>query len=166
MNTLTEKLMDISYKTENNKFNYRVCAIIIHDNEILAMHDDRSPYYYLPGGRVKMGETAEDAVKRELFEELGISAKIVRPLWLDQAFFNEDVDKLDYHELCIYFLIDIKCTDLLSKGKTFSSKEGKRTHVFKWLSFESLKTEYFYPKFLKTEIYKLPDTFTIRTSNN
>ena len=25
-----------------------------------------------------MGETAEDAVKRELFEELGISAKIVR----------------------------------------------------------------------------------------
>ena len=166
MNTLTEKPMDISFEAENNKFNYRVCAIIIHDNKILAMHDDRSPYYYLPGGRVKMGETAEDAVKRELFEELGISAKIVRPLWLDQAFFNEDVDKLDYHELCIYFLIDIKCTDLLSKGKTFSSKEGKRTYAFKWLSFESLKTECFYPKFLKTEIYKLPDTFTIRTSNN
>lgn len=166
MDSLTGKPMDISFKTENIKFNYRACAIIIHDNKILAMHDDRSPYYYLPGGRVKMGETAEDAVKRELFEELGISTKIIRPLWLDQAFFNEDVDKLDYHELCIYFLIDIKGTDLLSKGETFLSKEGKLIHVFKWLSFESLKGEYFYPEFLKTEIYKLPDTFTIRTSNN
>ena len=50
--------MDISYTSGNEKFNYRVCAMIISDNKILAMHDERSPYYYLPGGRVQMGETA------------------------------------------------------------------------------------------------------------
>lgn len=27
---------DISFKVDNNKFNYRVCAIIINDNKILA----------------------------------------------------------------------------------------------------------------------------------
>ena len=155
--------MDISFKSENQKFNYRVCAIIISDGKILAMHDDRSPYYYLPGGRVAIGETAENAVIREVREELGITAKIVRPLWLNQAFFTEDVDKLHYHELCLYFLMDIADTDLLSRGKTFTSQEGQRTHAFEWLEFERLNDEYFYPIFLKKDIFNLPDEFTIRT---
>ena len=46
--------MDISFKVNNEKFNYRVCAMIISDNKILAMHDERSPYFYLPGGRVEL----------------------------------------------------------------------------------------------------------------
>jgi len=155
--------MDISFKLENNKFNYRVCAMLISDNKILAMHDDRSPYYYLPGGRVTMGETAEDAVLREVQEELHITAKIDRPLWLNQAFFTEDVDHLRYHELCIYFLMDISETNLLERGNVFTVNEGKRTHTFEWLEFDRLKDEYFYPVFLKKEIYNLPDSLTLRT---
>lgn len=60
------------------------------------MHDECSPYFYLPDGRVKMGETAEQAIVREIREELGITLKIARPLWLNQAFFTEDVDGICY----------------------------------------------------------------------
>lgn len=155
--------MDISFRHENQKFNYRVCAMMISDGRILAMRDERSPYYYLPGGRVGLGEAAEDAVIREVQEELGITPKIVRPLWLNQAFFTEDVDALHYHELCIYYLMDITDTDLLSKGECFTAKEGDRIHRFEWLAFERLKDEYFYPLFLKRDIFHLPDEFTIRT---
>ena len=84
--------MDISFKVNNEKFNYRVCAMIISDNKILAMHDERSPYFYLPGGRVELGETAEHAVVREVQEELCVTTKVIRPLWLNQAFFTEDVE--------------------------------------------------------------------------
>jgi len=157
--------MDISFKLGNEKFNYRVCAIMIYDGKILAMHDERSPYYYLPGGRVAVGETAENAVIREVEEELGITPKIVRPLWLNQAFFTEDVDNLHYHELCIYFLMDITDTNLLTRGKIFTSKEGHRTHTFEWLEFNRLKDEYFYPLFLKKEIFNLPKVFTMRIEN-
>ena len=156
-------MTDISFRDGNDKFNYRVCAMILHNGKILAMRDTRSPYYYLPGGRVSIGETAENAVLREVQEELGITAKIVRPLWLNQALFTEAVDHLNYHELCIYFLMDIRDTDLLSRGETFSYKEGTRTHTFTWLPFERLENEYFYPQFLKKDIFHLPETFTIRT---
>ena len=155
--------MDITYKFENQKFNYRVCAMMISDGKILAMKDQRSPYYYLPGGRVALGETAEAAVIREVQEELGITPKIIRPLWLNQAFFKEDVDGLHYHELCIYFLMDISGTGLLSRGDAFTASEGPRTHSFKWLEFEQLEQEYFYPLFLKKDIFNLPGEFTIRT---
>ena len=155
--------MDISFKVENQKFNYRVCAVILSENQILAMRDERSPYFYLPGGRVKMGETAEQAVIREVREELSVTPKIDRPLWLNQAFFTEDVDGLRYHELCLYFLMDISDTDLLERGNVFTRMEGKHTHIFEWLAFERLKEEYFYPIFLKKEIYNLPSELTIRT---
>lgn len=155
--------MDISFKTDSEKFNYRVCAMLISNGKILAMHDERSPYFYLPGGRVEIGETAEHAVIREVQEELNITPEIVRPLWLNQAFFTEDVDKLRYHELCIYFLMDISKTELLSKGEKFTLNEGKHIHSFEWLDFNRLKDEYFYPLFLKENIFNLPETFTIRT---
>ena len=157
--------MDISFKSGNEKFNYRVCAIMISDGKILAMHDERSPYYYLPGGRVAIGETAENAVIREVQEELGVTPKIVRPLWLNQAFFKEDVDNLNYHELCIYFLMDITNTDLLQRGKIFTTNEGQRTYTFEWLEFARLNDEYFYPLFLKKDIFSLPSAFTIRIEN-
>ena len=157
--------MDIAFTSGRDKFNYRVCAMIISDGKILAMHDDRSPYYYLPGGRVAIGETAEKAVIREVQEELGVTPKIVRPLWLNQAFFTEDVDNLHYHELCIYFLMDIADTDLLERGNRFTSNERHRTHIFEWLEFDRLKDEYFYPLFLKKDIFNLPNVFTIRTEN-
>ena len=155
--------MDISFRSGDEKFNYRVCAMMISNGKILAMHDERSPYYYLPGGRVGIGETAENAVIREVQEEVGVTPKIVRPLWLNQAFFTEDVDNLHYHELCIYFLMDIADTDLLVRGEKFTTNEGCRTHTFEWLEFDRLKDEYFYPLFLKKDIFNLPNMFTICT---
>lgn len=153
--------VDITFRTGEGRFNYRVCAMIIHDGKILAMHDERSPYYYLPGGRVRLHETAEAAVLREVREELEIEAKILRPLWLNQGFFTEDVDKEQFHELCIYFLMDISGTNLLEKGDTFTLQEGKHTHIFEWLEFGRLKGEYFYPVFLKEKIWQLPEQLTL-----
>ena len=155
--------MDISYQTGGQKFNYRVCALFLNDGRILAMRDERSPYYYLPGGRVKLGETAEDAILREVREELGIGPRIARPLWLNQAFFTEDVDGLRYHERCLYFLMEHETTGLWKRGLRFSGCERRHSHVFEWLAFERLEETYFYPLFLKREIFSLPETLTLRT---
>ncbi|MGI5894382.1 MAG: NUDIX hydrolase [Candidatus Merdivicinus sp.] len=155
--------MDITFRTEEGRFNYRVCAIIIENGKILAMHDERSPYYYLPGGRVALHETAEQALLRELREELEIEARIIRPLWLNQSFFTEDVSQERYHEICLYFLTDVSQTNLLEKGECFTRFENKHVHTFEWLKLQRLRNEYFYPNFLKQEIFSIPDTFMIHT---
>lgn len=156
--------MDITFKTEQGKFNYRVCGIITHNNKILALKDEGGPYYYLPGGRVKLHESIEEALKREMQEELKIEAEIVRPLWLHQNFFK--IEKEKYHEICLYFLLDISKTGLLEKGETFMLHDGEKQLNFKWIAFEKLKEEHIYPTFIKKEIFNLPENLTILTERN
>ena len=150
--------MDITFRTPEGRFNYRACAIIVHGDRLLAMKDENSPYYYLPGGRVSLHETADDAVLRELREELGIEAHIARPLWFDQSFFVEDVTGERFHELCMYYLIDIADTDLLTRGDVFRGIERHHRQVFEWLPFARVEREYLYPLFIKKHIRNLPQT--------
>lgn len=154
--------MDITFKTPEGNFNYRVCAVIVSDGKVLAMHDQRSPYYYLPGGRVQLHETTDEALLREVREELHVDCRIVRPLWLNQGFFTEDVSGERYHEICLYYLVDVSHTDIPARGDCFSVQEGKRTHVFQWLEFARLEEEYFYPTFLKKKIFHLPQQLTLQ----
>ena len=155
--------MDVTFKTDDGTFNYRACAVIVDGGKILAMKDSRSPYYYLPGGRVNLGEAAEAAVLREVREELQIDAEVLRPLWLCQSFFTEDVSRENYHELCLYFLVDVSKTDLLERGGAFTLSENGIEHRFEWLKFEELKDKYLYPLFIKEEIFRLPENLTLIT---
>ena len=158
--------MDISFKTDEGRFNYRVCAVIIHGGRLLAMHDGVSPYFYLPGGRVKLHEAAENALRREMREELGVEGRIVRPLWLNEGFFTEDVTGERFHELCLYWLVDVSETGLPALGGAFSRRDDNngRVNAFEWLPFERVKSEYLYPLFIKQEIDRLPDTLVLLTN--
>ena len=142
-----------------------MCMICDGAGNVLVQNrlDPDWPGITFPGGHVERGESFTDAVIREVSEELNITGKIIRPLWLNQGFFIEDVDGLQYHEICIYFLVDVSDTGLLSKGDKFFLQEGKHQHTFEWLKFEQLQHEYFYPVFIKKEIFHLPSTFVIRT---
>lgn len=153
--------MDITLNMNNQKFNYRVCGIIVHNNKLLALKNERTPYYFLPGGRVKLNETVNEAILREMKEELDIDANIVRPLWFNQSFFNEDVTGINFHEICMYFLVDVSDTDILSKGDRFTYYDEGQALEFEWIEFDRLKDEYIYPTFIKDKIYDLPKELTI-----
>ena len=154
--------MDLTFKTENGIFNYRVCAIIKHNNKLLAMKNNNTPYYYLPGGRVGLHEAADSAMLRELKEELGIEAKIVRPLWFAQTFFIEDEIKEKFHELCVYYLVDVSDTELVNNSR-FAGLETKNNEIFEWLDVNTLKEKHLYPLFIKERINSLPAQFEMLT---
>lgn len=158
-------MIDCAFRTEEGRFYYCVRAVIIRGENLLVMRDENAPYYYLCGGKVGMGETAEDAVLREVREELGIEAEIDRPLYFCQNFFTEKIKNERYHEIGLYFLVKIKEDELTEEE--FTIKEGKHTLSFRWLPFGRLKDEFFYPEFIKSEIFNLPQTLkTIVEKNN
>ena len=151
--------MDISFKTEQGHFNYRVAGLIIYDNQILLMKDESSPYYYIPGGRVSLHESAEDAIKREIKEELRIDVKVNRILWSVENFFVEETNGETFHEIAFYFLLDLLDLSILERSNPFVLKEGGEQRLrFYWKSIRELKDLYMYPLFLKDRILSLPQT--------
>ena len=155
--------MDLTFKSETGIFNYRVCAVILHEGKLLAMKNSKTPYFFLPGGRVQLHEAAEAAIVREIQEELGIELKILRPLWLNQGFFTEDVSGKRFHELCLYYLVDGSDASLLEKGKQFTLQESGEENTFKWIPLTRLQSEYLYPLFIKEKIFSLPEYLTVLT---
>ena len=156
--------MDISFKTDYGKFSFRVSAVIVNENKLLIMKDSNIDGWYLPGGRVHAGECVEEAIDREMLEELLIPLRVIRPLWFKQAFFTTYYSNEKMHEISVYFLIDGNNDELLKRGETFTLfEQGECAHTFKWIDFDSLKDEFFNPPFLKTAIFDLPQNLTLLT---
>lgn len=149
--------MDISFKTGEGRFNYRVAGIIIYDNKLLVMKDEHAPYFYLPGGRVAMNELSEDAIIREIKEELNVEVKVNRILWVNENFFHEEYCDENFHEICFYYLLDLIDNELLNKGEEFIFKEkGENIHTFYWKDINKISDLNIYPQFIKSKILQVP----------
>ena len=64
-------MFDCGFTKENNWFRYRAAAIIVENDCVLLASNSKADYFYSVGGGVHIGEKAEDAVVREVFEETG-----------------------------------------------------------------------------------------------
>ncbi|WP_313893575.1 NUDIX domain-containing protein [Psychrobacillus sp.] len=148
--------MDISFKTPEGRFNYRVAGLLIHDGKLLIMQDENQPYYYVPGGRVMLHEKSVDAMKREVEEELSAEVNIKRMLWVNENFFNEERLNEQFHEICFFYLLELKDPEILNRGEEFIINEDGKIHTYYWKSFEQLKDIQLYPLFLKEKMMELP----------
>lgn len=81
---------DCGFQRDNNRFRYRAAAVIVEDGCVLFAGTEREDYLYSIGGAVHMGETAKDAVRREVFEETGVRYEIDRLAVIHENFFNEN----------------------------------------------------------------------------
>lgn len=63
-----------------DKLYFSTKAVIVNDEKVLVLYDmiNGKPYYDLPGGRMIIGEQAEATLKREVYEETGLSLTTAR----------------------------------------------------------------------------------------
>ncbi len=134
-------------------FNYRVGCIAVHNGRVLVEHDAKRRYCFVPGGRVEYGESAADALAREIREELGEDAEVGRLALVTENFF--ELDGVRYHEHALYFLVEFAPgAPVLDREGAFEGCEPGA--VFQWIPLDALEQAELQPSFLRQHVRAIP----------
>ncbi len=85
-----------------------VGGLIFNGNKILLGLRGKDPgkgKWSIPGGAVAVGETLEEALKREIYEEVGICVEVKDIVAVLDRIIKDENDNIAYH----YILIDFLC---------------------------------------------------------
>jgi ADP-ribose pyrophosphatase YjhB (NUDIX family) len=141
---------DISWSTPGGTFNLRVAAVITHDQQILLCTVDGLGHWFLPGGRVRVGEPAQRALTRELAEELGHRFPAGRlALVVENIYYDGPLQ----HEVGLYYRLG------WPPGLADSDLDGgtEPGHRFRWAAITGLNSICFEPAGLVPELQNLGD---------
>jgi ADP-ribose pyrophosphatase YjhB (NUDIX family) len=111
-------------------FHYRVAGVAVDAEHVLLHRTELDDFWSLPGGHVNVGEMAEDALRREMLEEMGVPVAVGRLLWVVENFFHHG--GAPHHELGLYFLIDLGAGSPLYDTVAFAGQEGALRVEFQW----------------------------------
>lgn len=90
---------DWLFSTDEYICELRTVVVLVKENKILVQKDRNGNEYALPGGHVKIGETLENGLIREITEEIGVKIKCNRLLWSEECFW--EWNKKQVHKYCL-----------------------------------------------------------------
>ena len=129
---------------------FRAAGVLIRDSKILLQkHNDE---YALPGGHVAFGETSEDALIREIKEEIGADILCDNLLWVEENFWNWGSKKA--HNILFYYYVSFINDKNIDDDFIETSKDNKDV-LFQWVPIDELKQITVFPPFIKDEIYNI-----------
>ena len=141
---------DMCVACDDGILNIRVGAIIMQDRKILMVGNERADYLYSVGGRIQFGETAEEAVVREVLEETGVKMEIGRLGFVHENYFYGDAPskqgKLVY-EISLFFYMKVP-RDFAPVSVSFTEDNSKE--YLRWVSLDENRKVY--PEFFRTEL--------------
>lgn len=130
--------------------NIRVGAIIMRDGKFLMAGNPSTPYLYTVGGRIQFGESAEQAIIREVEEETGVRMEVDRLGFIHENFFTGDsgfsMGKTVY-EITFFFYMKLP-DDFKPVCDSFSS-DGQKEFLI-WISVDDERP--YFPIFFRTEL--------------
>lgn len=147
---------DMYFDCEDGVLNIRAGAIIMRGKEVLMVGTERANHFHTIGCRTRFGETAEDAIVREVFEETGVKLEVDRLGFVQESYFYgdtlPDIWKLNY-EISFFFFMKVP-EDFYPIDESFTDETGRE--VLQWISLD--ENVQMYPDFLKAELQHPTDT--------
>lgn len=115
----------------------RSSVIIIENKKVLLMKrvKEGRMYYVFPGGGIEIGETPEEAAKREAFEELGVEVKIIKC-----------ISKVAFNGTQYYYLADIVSGKVGTGNGNEFRKTDRGTYTPMFISVSDLPAVNVIPK--------------------
>ena len=133
----------------------RAAAVLVKNGKVLVQRERDGSEYALPGGHIKIGETLEDGLIREIEEEMGVKIECRRLLWSEECFWSWNGKQA--HNIAFYFLVEL-CEDFeIPDGAKFVSQKDNCNVLLGWMPIEEIQNVTIYPEFLKKEIFHLND---------
>ena len=145
---------DITVPCGDGIVNVRVGAILLKDGKFLMAGNRRCDYLYSVGGRIQFGETAEEAVIREVREETGWELEIDRLGFVHENYFMGDMGAKagkPIYELSFFFYMKVP-EDFEPVSGSFT-EEGTGEQLF-WVAPDDPRV--MYPVFFREEL-KCPE---------
>lgn len=154
--------MDITIDVDDYKLNVRAAGVMIHNGKILVHRNVNSDHYALIGGRVEIGESSANTIKREIKEELGKDIEITGYISTIENFFEMKGSK--YNE--IMFVHKIEFTNEEDKRIEYIMKnvEGKDYLQYEWIDLDKIEEYPLLPKAIKDVLKE--NKFPIHKINN
>lgn len=139
-------MSDLSIIIDGVKFNFRVGLLVKMKKQVLVECNQDYDFVVLPGGRVKTLESSEDALIREINEEMKIylTNYNLEFIGADENFF--ELDNIKYHEL--YFIYKIEIDENNEDFKDGMINYDSIVNYYKWVDILDLKEVNLLPKSL------------------
>lgn len=130
--------MDLKIKTEKEEFHGRTCGIIKQEDKFLIMRVNKSNYYHIPGGHIEIGEDSEQALIREIKEEIGCNVQKANLFAIQENFWIRDDKKC--HGIEFYYIVQPKeLLPMKNYEKIEIDKGEKKLLEFKWVTSDELR---------------------------
>ena len=133
---------DFRTKLNQTVFGVRATALIVKDNRLLVVEDEDG--FYTIGGAIQVDEATEDAVVREVKEELGVASRAVQLAFIVENRFEQA--GIHYHNIEFHYLVD-----LLEDAPLVMQEDTKQLPC-RWIALDDIHTVDLKPAFLKSAL--------------
>ena len=130
---------DFRTKIGSTVFGVRATALIVEEGKLLVVEDEDG--FYTIGGAIQVGERTEEAVIREVKEELGVKAQAGQLAFVVENRFEQA--GVHFHNIEFHYLVD------LLEDAPLTMQEDARQLPCRWIALNQLHTVPMKPGFLK-----------------
>ena len=133
-------MTDITFDLSGIVVNLRVGALVQSEGNVLICRIPSEEWWYVPGGRIAVGEPSIDAISRELSEEFEGEWAIGSLVASSENFFT--LDSRRCQEICFYYAVE-----WLSDPKALTPLSHEE---FKWVAMGDIGKYTIKPDFIQS----------------